>query len=68
MLNYENIYDNLKEYMFYPDVIKRNMSEFSIVKHSTTNEIKKHISSVKNISTKEKHSFANKMKRKHELY
>jgi hypothetical protein len=58
MLNYENIYDNLKEYMFYPDVIKRNMSEFSIVKHSTTNEIKKHISSEKNISTKEKHSFA----------
>ena len=27
MMNYENIYNNLKEYMFYPDVIKRNMSE-----------------------------------------
>jgi hypothetical protein len=25
-INYENIYNNLKEYMFYPDVIKRNMS------------------------------------------
>ena len=27
MMNYENIYNNLKEYMFYPDVITRNMSE-----------------------------------------
>jgi len=27
MMNYENIYNNLKEYMFYPDVIKRNMNE-----------------------------------------
>lgn len=58
MMNYENIYDNLKEYMFYPDVITRNMSYVSIVKHSTTNEIKKHISSEKHVSTKEKHSFA----------
>ena len=45
MMHYENIYDNLKEYMFYPDVITRNMSYVTIEKHSTTNEIKKHISS-----------------------
>ena len=58
MMHYENIYDNLKEYMFYPDVITRNMSYVTIEKHSTTNEIKKHISSEKHVSTKEKHSFA----------
>ena len=60
MMHYENIYDNLKEYMFYPDVITRNMSYVSIVKHSTTNENEKHISSEKqkHVSTKEKHSFA----------
>lgn len=51
MMHYENIYDNLKEYMFYPDVITRNMSYVSIVKHISS-EKQKHV------STKEKHSFA----------
>jgi len=67
MMHYENIYDNLKEYMFYPDVITRNMSYISIEKHSTTNEIKKNISSEKNVSTKEKHSFATSKNKKVEV-
>ncbi len=41
-MNYENIYNNLKEYMFYPDVIKRNMSEVCqpIVEHTKTAHVK----------------------------